>query len=222
MDDLICFKGNRDGVTLILNDTETDFQKIIDHLKQKISHLNFFKGAIVNIDIGLRKPLSSAELESLEEILLSKNIRINDVVLNNKKPSLASILPEQSVQHEKGDTLLVSKTVRSGQSLTYPGNIVLIGDVHVGGEVFAQGNVIVWGSIKGTVHAGSQGNNKAFIIALQLDPTQLRIGKYIGCAPDQGSPDLPKKSEIAYIKNKKIVIADYNKSKNILANLVQN
>ena len=222
MDELICFKGNRNGVTLILNDAETDFQKITDHLKQKISHLNFFKGAEVNIDIGQRKPLSPAELDSLEEILLSKNIRINDVVLNNKKPSPASRLPEQSVQHEKGDTLLISKTVRSGQRLTYPGNIMLIGDVHVGGEVFAQGNVIVWGSIKGTVHAGCQGNEKAFIIALQLDPTQLRIGKYIGCAPDQVSLESPKKPEIAYIKNTKIVIADYDKSKNMLANLVQN
>ncbi|MDD4360704.1 MAG: septum site-determining protein MinC [Syntrophaceticus sp.] len=222
MDDLICFKGTRNGVTLILNDAETDFQKIIDHLKQKMSHLNFFKGAVVNIDIGQRKPLSPAELDSLEEILSSNNIKINDVVLNSKKPSPSSRLPEQSVQHEKGDTLLISKTVRSGQRLAYLGNIMLIGDVHVGGEVIAQGNVIVWGSIKGTVHAGSQGNDNAFIIALQLDPTQLRIGKYIGCAPDQGSPDLPKRPEIAYIKNNKIIIADYNKSKNMLANLAQN
>ena len=79
MDDLICFKGNRNGVTLIINDAEADFQKIIDHLKQKMSHLNFFKGAVVNIDIGQRDPLSPAELDSLEEILSSKNIKIKNV-----------------------------------------------------------------------------------------------------------------------------------------------
>lgn len=221
MDDLICFKGNRNGVTLILNDAETDFQKIINHLKQKMSHLNFFKGAVVNIDIGQRDPLSPAQLDSLEEVLSSKNIRINDVVLNSKKPSTTTRLPEQSVQHEKSDTLMISKTVRSGQRLTYPGNIMLIGDVHAGGEVIAQENVIVWGTIKGIVHAGSKGNKNAVIIALQLAPTQLRIADYIACASDQ-PPDLPRKPEIAYLKNNRIVIADYNKSKKMLNNLAQN
>jgi septum site-determining protein MinC len=221
MDDLICFKGNRNGVTLIINDAEADFQKIIDHLIQKMSHLNFFKGAVVNIDIGQRDPLSPAELDSLEEILSSKNIKIKNVVLNSNKASATSRLPEQSVQHEKGDTLMISKTVRSGQCLSYPGNIMLIGDVHAGGEVIAEENVIVWGAIKGVVHAGSKGNKNAVIIALQLTPTQLRIAEYIACASDQ-SPNLPRNPEIAYLKKNRIVIADYNKSKKMLNNLAQN
>jgi hypothetical protein len=82
MNDLICFKGYRDGVTLILNDAEPDFGEILKQLKMKMSHLNFFRGAVVNIDIGQREALSPEQLDSLEEILSTKNIHIKNVVPN--------------------------------------------------------------------------------------------------------------------------------------------
>lgn len=220
MNDLICFKGYRDGVTLILNDAEPDFQKVLKQLKQKMTHLNFFKGAVVNIDIGQRDALSYEQLDSLEKILSSRNIQIKNVVLNGKKPDVTQPSPslEQTVKHENGDTLMISRTIRSGQSLSYPGNIMLIGDVHPGGEVFAEGNVIVWGTLGGLVHAGSCGDTNAFIIALQLIPTQLRIAQYIACAPEQ-TPEMPRQPEIAYLHGNRIVIEDYNSTKNMLANL---
>jgi septum site-determining protein MinC len=124
----------------------------------------------------------------------------------------------QTVQHEKSDTLMISRTIRSGQSLSHPGSIVLIGDVNPGGEVFAKGNVIVWGTLAGLVHAGNCGDEKAFIIALQLIPTQLRIAHHIACAPEQ-APDTPRRVEIAYLQKNRIVIEDYNNTKNMLANL---
>lgn len=217
MNDLICFKGYRDGVTLILNDTEPDFGEILKQLKMKMSHLNFFRGAVVNIDIGQRDALSPEQLDSLEEILSTKNIHIKNVVPNGEKPDVVKSSTVQTVQHVKTDTLMISRTIRSGQSLSHPGSIVLIGDVNPGGEVFAKGNVIVWGTLAGLVHAGNCGDEKAFIIALQLIPTQLRIAQHIACAPEQAL-DTPRRAEIAYLQNNRIVIEDYNNSKNMLAN----
>jgi septum site-determining protein MinC len=218
MNDLICFKGYRDGVTLILNDREPDFRKILKQLKLKMSHLNFFRGAVVNIDIGQREGLSAEQLDSLEEILLSRNIHIKNAAQNKEKPDAAQMTPAvENIMPEKGDTLMLRRTIRSGQNLYYPGNIMLLGDVHPGGEVIAEENIIVWGTLRGIVHAGSKGNKKAFIIALQLAPAQLRIAQYIACAPDQKGSHPPQKPEIAYLQDERIVISDYNENKNILA-----
>ena len=65
----------------------------------------------------------------------------------------------------EGRTKFIRKTVRSGQSIYYQGNIVIIGDVNSGSEVYAAGNVIVLGRIRGKVHAGTNGNTKAVIAA---------------------------------------------------------
>jgi septum site-determining protein MinC len=84
-----------------------------------------------------------------------------------------------------GEALLVQRTLRSGQVIHHPGHVVVIGDVNPGAEIRAGRSVIVWGRLRGTVHAGAgegQGEN-AVVCALQLSPTQLRIGDYITRSP---------------------------------------
>jgi len=219
--DLITIKGLRNGVTLILNDSEPDFQEILSQLKAKLSATSFLENTFVNVDIGTREALSPEQLASLNEILLARNIQLKNVVLNGQKPGEAlkvKKLPPQRSETESSKTLMVNRTVRSGQSLYYPGSIVLIGDVHPGGEISAQENIIVWGALRGVAHAGNGGNEKAFIIALQLAPSQLRIAHYIACSPEQ-SPVLPLTPEIAYVIDKRIVVKEYNSGRNILANI---
>jgi septum site-determining protein MinC len=80
--------------------------------------------------------------------------------------------------------LVVRRTLRSGQSLRHPGSIVVIGDVNPGAEIIAGGDILVWGRLRGTVHAGALGNDGAIVCALDLAPTQLRIGGHITRSPD--------------------------------------
>lgn len=80
--------------------------------------------------------------------------------------------------------MVVRRTLRSGVRLHHPGSIVVIGDVHPGAEVVAGGDVVVWGKLHGTVHAGAFGDDEAIVCALDLAPTQLRIGRYITRSPD--------------------------------------
>jgi septum site-determining protein MinC len=85
----------------------------------------------------------------------------------------------------QGEAILVQRTLRSGQVLHHPGHVVVIGDVNPGAEIRAGGSVVVWGRLRGTVHAGvgeGQGEN-AVVCALQLSPTQLRIGDFITRSP---------------------------------------
>jgi septum site-determining protein MinC len=82
------------------------------------------------------------------------------------------------------DNLVVRRTLRSGQSLRHPGHIVVIGDVNPGAEVVAGGDILVWGRVRGVVHAGALGSEDAVICALDLAPTQLRIAGHIARSPE--------------------------------------
>lgn len=81
--------------------------------------------------------------------------------------------------------LYLKQNLRSGQSVTHKGHLVIFGDVNPGAEVVAEGDITVWGALRGIAHAGSNGNEKAEIRALRLHPIQLRIAHSIARSPDK-------------------------------------
>ncbi len=95
-------------------------------------------------------------------------------------------------------------TVRSGEYLESPGNLLILGDVNPGAKVSAEGNIIIWGKLLGIAHAGTKGNSKATISALQLRPVQLRIAKKIARGPKE-KPQLGH-AEQAKIDSEEIII----------------
>jgi septum site-determining protein MinC len=100
-------------------------------------------------------------------------------------------------------------TVRSGQTLEFPGNIVILGDVNPGAYVIASGDIIVIGRLNGVVHAGAEGEERAVVIGAKFNPSQLRIAHYIGRSPDENphsSGGKRPQTEKAYIKDGAIVI----------------
>lgn len=105
-------------------------------------------------------------------------------------------IKELRTEPEKLPTLYIRRTIRSGQSISSDGNIVIIGDVNPGAEIIAKGDVTVWGILAGIVNAGSEGNNYARIRALKLNPVQIRIGEIFARRPDTVNiPFIQKTSE---------------------------
>ena len=96
---------------------------------------------------------------------------------------------------EKLPTLYIHRTLRSGQSLTSEGNIVVSGDVNPGAEIVAKGDITVWGVLGGIAHAGSDGNTYSRIRALKLNAIQLRIGDIFARRPDTGNMPYVQKSD---------------------------
>lgn len=107
------------------------------------------------------------------------------------------------------NTILIKRTLRSGQKIHYQGNVVVLGDVNPGAEVVATGNVIVMGQLRGVVHAGAGGDEKAMVMSFRLAPTQLRIANHITRPPDDDSPE-SNQPEIARIKNGVVTIEIFN------------
>jgi septum site-determining protein MinC len=80
-----------------------------------------------------------------------------------------------AVTVEGTDGLLARRRVRSGQVLRHPGHIVVIGDVNPGAQLIAGGDIIVWGKLQGTAHAGALGDTRAIICALDMSPSLVKI-----------------------------------------------
>jgi len=105
---------------------------------------------------------------------------------------------------DTGPGVLVRRTLRSGQVVQHPGHVVVIGDVNPGAEIVAGGDVVVWGKLRGIVHAGATGDDGAVVCALSLTPLQLRIGNHIARAPE-GREGLPERPEMASVQDGEIV-----------------
>ncbi len=77
--------------------------------------------------------------------------------------------------------------LRSGQSIRHAGTVVILGDVNPGAQVISGGDVLVWGRLRGTVHAGAMGDNRAIVTALDFEPVQMRIARHIAMTPKSAS-----------------------------------
>jgi septum formation inhibitor MinC len=90
--------------------------------------------------------------------------------------------------------------VRSGVILEAPGHLVIAGDVNPGAEVRAGRSIAVLGALRGVAHAGIV--DKGWILAIRLDPQQLRIGTLLARA---GEPAAARGAEIAFVADGQIV-----------------
>lgn len=108
--------------------------------------------------------------------------------------------------------LYLRQTLRSGQAVSHKGHLVIIGDVNPGAEVMAEGDITVWGALRGIAHAGIGGNTRAEIRALKLQPVQLRIAHAIARSPDRPRKGLSSSSgpETARVVNGTIRISATN------------
>ena len=107
--------------------------------------------------------------------------------------------------------LFVKSTCRSGEIIRYPGDVVVLADVNPGAEIIADGDIAVFGCLRGFAHAGSQGNTKATIVALSLESPRIQIGPHVGVAPrpDQSLDPIVTGPTIAYVRRRSIHVAPF-------------
>ena len=142
---------------------------------------------------------------------LIKNEDASKYILLDTGDVLPQDTEENSVNTESLPTLYINQTLRSGQTVSYEGNILIIGDAHPGSEIVATGDITVWGILGGIAHAGSLGNVTAKVRALKLNAIQLRIaGLYARRNDTLNVPYVQKTNEFtpeeAQIEEGKIVI----------------
>ncbi len=152
----------------------------------------------------------------------------NEIVLPDGQPdataesisAVASIIEGLKTKHNRNgarnrnitEALFIKSTFRSGETLQHHGDVVVLADVNPGAEIRADGDIVVLGSLKGWVHAGASGDNKAVIIALELPSSRFQIGKYEGVAPSSSrhkSKSSASGPQIAYVRTRSIHVAPF-------------
>ena len=181
------------------------------------------KFTLINVEIFSKSiDLSCKDIKELSEIANQYNSKI----ISFCSTSLKTIVSSQSLGYKShflvedfsGNTLKPSNsnlkcaktkfhqgTLRSGEYLDSPGDLLIFGDVNPGAIVRAVGNIIIWGRLLGIAHAGCEGNSRATISSLQLRPVQLRIANKVARGPEE----IPQVglAEQARIDSGKIIIS---------------
>ncbi len=169
--------------------------------------------------------LDVRQLQAIAEILESVHLNLRWLQTTRRQTAIAAVTLGYSVdQSPRIPTLLIpdpplapplylTSPVRSGTEIQHPGNIILVGDVNPGGNLIANGDILIWGTLRGTAHAGAEGNQDAIIMILKLGASQLRIADLVARvspeAADQGEP------EVAYITPDGIRLASARSFKKI-------
>lgn len=209
--DTVNIKGTKNGLLIIVPE-KLKIETAEAQIKTKIKDAGaFFTSAKFNI---IAPGLDDDHLQRLitvcEEMSL---VYVNKIHYPSNSKEESEIEIAASIISEKipsGDTLLLIRSLRSGQTLQHDGNIVIVGDVNPGAEIVAGGNIVVLGKMRGIAHAGCSGKDDAYILAYRLQPTQLRISGKVSRSPEKEVIiDYP---ELAKISDNQIFIQKYKRN----------
>ena len=148
--------------------------------------------------------LAESELTELVQVMSAEQLVSFDEPTQTAVPIALATSPLPEVADP--GTRLVVGPVRSGVILDHQGHLIVFGDVNPGAEIRASGNIVVLGRLRGTAHAGI-GQDVGFILALRLEPQQLRVGRKVARAADSDTP--ANEAEIAYCTGEQIVVERY-------------
>ncbi|MGK7903521.1 MAG: septum site-determining protein MinC [Hormoscilla sp.] len=172
------------------------------------------------VDLMARERLlDGRQLQAIADALSAVDLQLKRVETSRRQTAVAAatsgysveqISPDRHLQQAAeieplAEPLYLKTTVRSGVEIRHPGSVVILGDINPGGTVICQGDILVWGRLRGVAHAGASGNSNCVIMALQMEPTQLRIANYLARAPQD--PPAQYYPEVAYATAEGIRIA---------------
>ena len=228
--ELLTIKGLKEGTTFLLDD-QVPFYEVMRAAEKELSRADgFFCNSQIILHFGSRL-LSKEEWRDLKEllhkeglllryavalspisreVLYKEGVPVREATLTSSKSrdpaSKSSPGETAAVRKESSTALYLRRSLRSGQKEVCEGNVLLVGDVNQGAEILAGGDVVVFGSLRGLVHAGYPDNSNAVVISLNLVPLQLRIGPLIARPEEgEGNRHIPQ-PEIARVQNERIII----------------
>ena len=241
----VTIKGTKSGIILVL-DNAVSFDDLKGMIAEKFQEASSFLGKHKMGLIIRGRELSDIEQEEVVSIIADNsdlsitciideesaterlfNIDKEEKQLQERSASLESL--EESLEalpvanSYDNSALIYTGNLRSGQDISCEQSVILLGDVKPGGTVTSYGSIFILGELRGNAFAGAGGDRQAIVMALKLDPLQVRIADAIAISPDaEKGPKIRFKKkklvnsenepEVAYIDNGHIVKTSYGAS----------
>jgi septum site-determining protein MinC len=167
---------------------EADFSKEFDEVRGRGQQ--FLPGAKVVLDFGARSLSEKQICGIMSDFIWPAGINVAAWITYDaatqellKKIGLPTSEPSSSFRVKsdgRGSTLLLHRSLRSGQRVEHGGDVIISGHVNDGAEILSAGHVTILGRLKGLVHAGCEGDESASVVARSMEALQVRIGAKIG------------------------------------------
>lgn len=103
------------------------------------------------------------------------------------------------------ENMFISQPVRSGQRIYAKGDLTILSHVSAGAEIMAEGNIHVYGALRGRALAGVQGNIDSRIFCSTLQAELISIAGHYKTSEELGKVDSNKTSHI-FLKDKALII----------------
>ena len=181
----VAIKGARGGLRVVVNDicSWDDAFAAIQH--QLAQGANLFQGMSVSFDMGARV-IDSKEMQSLYTVLQTYQLTTADIQADsNTVRQFAREIglvakPRSTTQALRIESAtpapILIKNLRSGQVHKHlHGDLTLLGDVNAGAELIVSGSLVVFGRVRGLVHAGALGDRIALSNALNSGIRKMAI-----------------------------------------------
>ncbi|MBS9395438.1 MAG: septum site-determining protein MinC [Dolichospermum sp. OL03] len=210
--------------------SEFNWWEIWQQMKQRLNAGDRLRKPNTSLHLVAKdRLLDNRQLQDLAETLNTYQIQLKSVATSRRQTAIAACTLGYSVEQTQlhtsltsdiqptpsalADALYLQMTVRSGVEIRHPGTVVILGDINPSGIVIADGDILIWGRLRGVAHAGAGGNRESLIMALQMEPTQLRIADAVARSPEKTLTSFFP--EVAHITSEGIRIvkaADFSRS----------
>ena len=214
MNSSVTIKGNKYGILVHLSPVAS-YEEIKQEMATKFKDAEKFLGdgkMAVSFEGRL---LTDRQQEELVGII-HENCNLNIVCIMDNDPKLEQrfmqSVNEAMMEFDSSTGQFHKGNLRSGQMLEFEKSVIIIGDVNPGASVVSKGNIIILGALKGTAFAGASGNQNCFVVALSMQPMQIRIADSIARSPDKPAAKENQEPKIAFLEEGNIYIEPLTKS----------
>ncbi|NYT65206.1 septum site-determining protein MinC [Alcaligenaceae bacterium] len=137
----------------------------------------------------------------------------NGISQNQPSTSTATtISPEPSLPALAPAAMIINRPLRSGQRIyARDTDLIVIGMVSQGAEVIADGNIHVYGPLRGKAMAGARGDASARIFTTQLDPELLAIAGVYRVIEAKLADSLHNQAVIVHLEDDNLKLTELNK-----------
>ena len=217
MKEAVLIKSFSNGIALHL-DAEMPFEDLLQEIAYKFSEARaFFGKASMALSIEERQVTGAEEIRILETIRQNSDLNIICIVgkdeATNKNFIRALAHMEKKLSGEE-DGQFMKGSLKNREVLETENSIIILGDVYPGSAVISAKNIIILGGLYGEAYAGGNGQEGAFVAALEMEPERIKVGdfKYKPATKQSKWGIRPKvQPKIAYVKNNKVVFEPLTK-----------
>ena len=219
MKNSVKIKSFKHGISLHLPQEET-MENVLEMIAFKFKEsASFFKDAKMILSIEGRELNDEEENAIVDVIESNSDIKILCLIGKDAETEAHILKALEQYQNviespqEQNLSQFYKGGLKNGQILETDSSIIVLGDVKKGSNIISKKDIIIIGGLYGNAYAGTDGEEGHYIIALDIAPECLKIGKlrYTGKKKAKWLTKPKYQPQMVHIVNDEIIVETISK-----------